>query len=125
MPLTNTGRNFIAGAIIDSGTPFDATNCRLGVGDSSTAFAAGQTDLQAASNKHRELVDSGPTLAGNVITMTATFEPGEANFAWEEFAVFNAASGGIMLTRKVESLGTKTSAEEWELTVELTIDIGS
>lgn len=127
MPLTNAGRNFIAAAIINSGPPthFDASNCYLGVGDSNTVFAASQTDLQAASNKFRELVDAAPGLATNVITLVSTFESGDANFAWKEFGIFNASSAGTMLTRKVQDFGTKTSAAEWELTVDLTVSVGA
>lgn len=127
MPLTNAGRDFIAAAITGNGSPnlINASTGYLGVGDSNTAFAVGQTDLQAASNKHREVLDGAPGVSGNVITLVSTFESADANFAWQEFGVFNNSSGGTMLTRKVESLGTKTSAAEWELTVTLTVAVGS
>ncbi len=39
-------------------TAFDNGNAYLGVGDSSTAAAATQTDLVAATNKHREAMDA-------------------------------------------------------------------
>jgi hypothetical protein len=45
----------------------------------------------------------------------------DANFAWQEWAVFNASSTGRMLNRKVESLGTKTSSAAWTLTVTITL----
>lgn len=127
MALTNAGRDFIAKAVINNSSPtfFDASNAYLGVGDSNTAYAASQTDLQAATNKARELVDSAPGLASNVVTFVATFETGDANFAWEEFGIFNASSSGTMLSRKVQSLGTKTSAAEWTLTVTATFGVGS
>jgi hypothetical protein len=127
MPLTTAGRNFIANAICNNASPvfYDASNAHLGVGDSNTAFNASQTNLQAVTNKHREPVDGAPGVSTNVITLVATFESADANFAWEEWGVFNHVSAGTMLTRKVESLGTKTSAAEWELTVALTVAIGS
>jgi len=119
--LTNAMRNHLAGLAIGTGTPFNAANAYLGVGDSTAAFAATQTDLQAATNKLRKGMDASyPQVASNVITMRATFGTSEANFAWQEWASFNAASGGVMQQRKVESLGTKTSAMAWTLTVTIT-----
>lgn len=126
MPLTNAGRDFIAAAITGDGPPdlIDATTGYLGVGDSSTVFAAAQTDLQAATNKQRVILDQAPGVAANIVTLVSTFGLSDANFDWNEFGVFNAASGGVMLSRKVDSLGTKTSAGEWELTVTLTLSVG-
>lgn len=128
MGLTNAGRNLIAQMIIDNGSPtlFTNANAHLGVGDSTTAFAAGQTDLQAATNKLRKAMEvSFPTLATNVITFESLFGTADANWAWEEWAVFNASSAGTMLCRKVENLGTKTSAASWRLNVDITVAIGS
>jgi len=123
MALTNAGRDLIAAAIIaDTYTSFANANANIGVGDSATAFAASQTDLQAASNKMRKVMDATyPLRATNVLTFRSTFATGDANWAWQEWAVFNAAAAGTMLNRKVESLGTKTSAQSWQITVDLTI----
>jgi hypothetical protein len=103
------------------GTAFNNANTYLGVGDSTTAAAIGQTDLQAATNKLRKAMDATfPSVATNVLTAKATFATGDANWAWQEWALFNASSGGTMLNRKVESLGTKASGS-WVLTVTVTI----
>ena len=104
------------------GTTFSNANAYLGVGDSSTAAAVGQTDLQAASNKLRKAMDATyPTVATDTITFKATFGTSDANWAWQEWATFNASSSGTMLNRKVASLGTKTSAGSWVLTVTITL----
>lgn len=124
MGLTTAMRNHLAGLAIGTGQAFNSANSWLGVGDSTTAFAAAQTDLQAATNKLRKATDASyPQVASNVITMRATFGTSEANFAWQEWASFNAASGGVMMQRKVESLGTKTSAMAWTLTVTITLAV--
>jgi hypothetical protein len=126
MPLVNLARDMICDAIIggSSYNRFNNANAHLGVGDSTTAFAASQTDLQASSNKHYEPMDASyPQRSANVITFRATFETGDANFAWQEWGVFNAVTPGEMLSRKVESLGTKTSAATWEFTATLTITL--
>lgn len=128
MALTDAGRNIIAALLVNSGPPtyFNNANAHLGAGDSSTAFASNQTDLQAASNKFRQAMEATyPTLATNVITFRSLFATGNANFAWQEWGVFNASSAGTMLSRKVESLGTKTSAQSWQLTVDVTVVIGT
>lgn len=108
-------------------TYFNNGNAYIGVGDSSTAAAATQTDLQAASNKLRKAMDSTyPTHTDGVISGAAsivfrsTFASGDANWVWNEWATFNGSSGGRMLQRKVESLGTKTTGS-WQLTLTFTL----
>jgi hypothetical protein len=122
MPITDAGRNFMVQSTLAAATtPFNNANSHIGVGDSTTAFAVGQTDLVAATNKLRKAMDSTyPSGAANVITFRSTFGTGDANFAWQEWAVFNASSAGTMLSRKVESLGTKTNTQTWQFTVTLT-----
>lgn len=123
MALTNAGRNHIATTLIgEAVTSFANANANIGVGDSTTAFDATHTDLQAASNKVRQAMEATyPTRATNVLTFRSLFATGSANFAWQEWAVFNASSAGTMLSRKVESLGTKTSAQSWQITATLTV----
>lgn len=119
MALVNLARDMAADAIIGGTTytKFNNANCYLGVGDSTTAFAATQTDLQAATNKLRKAMDASyPQRAANVVTYKATFATGDANFAWQEVGTFNAAAAGQMMSRNVTSLGTKTSAASWVLT---------
>jgi len=122
MPITDAGRNFmVASTTVAASTPFNNANSYIGVGDSTTAYAAGQTDLQASTNKLRKAMDATyPTTATNVVTFRSTFATTDANYAWQEWGVFNASSAGTMLSRKVESLGTKTSAQTWQFTVTLT-----
>lgn len=100
---------------------YSGTNTRLAVGDSTAAAAAGQTDLQAATNKYRQVVDSAPTISTNQITWVATFGTTVANFAWNEVGVVNAATGGQMWSRTVIALGTKSSSATWVLNWTLSI----
>ena len=122
MALTTAGRNFIAQAIInDTPTFFDNANAHIGVGDSTTDFSAAQTDLQAATNKLRKGMEVGyPTRSDNVLTFKASFGDAEANWVWNEWGVFNADTYGVMINRKVESLGTKAGGT-WNLTVTNTL----
>lgn len=85
----------------------------LGVGDSTTAAAAGQTDLQAATNKVRFAVSGVPSVSTNQCVWSGTAGTAVANFAWEEAGVFTLSAAGVMLNRLVTSFGTKTSAASW------------
>lgn len=103
------------------GTAYNNANAYLGVGDSSTAWATGQTDLQAASNKLRVGMKATYPQTGTKKQMfAADFTSGQANWTWNEWAIFNAAAAGTMLNRKVESLGTKTTGT-WTLTVDFSV----
>jgi hypothetical protein len=111
-------------------TYFSNARAALGVGDSTTAAAATQNDLQAASNKLRKAMEAtypqhtDGTASGNAsITYRSAFGSTDANFAWQEWGVFNSATAatGRMLNRKVESLGTKASGSTWTLTVTLSL----
>jgi hypothetical protein len=111
--------NLISGA---SSTHFDATNARLCVGDSSTAAAAGQADLQG-TNKLRKVVSGAPVVSGNQITFSAQFGTSEANYAWLEVGVGNDASGALWSRSAITSpgLGTKVSTAVWVLNWTLSI----
>lgn len=122
MPLVDAGRNHMVQATVGAAvTPFNNANAHIGVGDSTTAHAVGQTDLQAPTNKMRKAMDATyPSGAANVLTFRSTFATGDANWTWNEWGIFNAASGGTMLSRKVESLGAKTNTQTWQFTTTLT-----
>jgi hypothetical protein len=107
-------------------TYFNNAQAAIGVGDSTTAAAATQTNLVAATNKLRKAMDAtypqhtdATTSGAASIVFRSTFATSDANFAWQEWGIFNSTTDGTgrMLNRKVESLGTKTSASTWPLTL--------
>lgn len=107
---------------------FNNANAHIGVGNSTTAAADTQTDLQGASKTRKAMdatyplhTDSTGTAGSKSIVFRSTFATGDANYAWEEWGIFNASSAGRMLNRKVEALGTKTSAATWVLTITLSL----
>lgn len=125
MSLTNAGRDHLAGAAVGEGvTPFNNASAHIGVGSGTTAFAATQTALvtQAGTGGRKAMDATYPQRTNNVLTFRATFGTGDANVAWQEWGVFNAATGGTMLNRVVESLGTKPSSQTWQFTVTLTLN---
>lgn len=124
MALVNLARDMIGDALIGGSTYNKLTNANahIGVGDSSTAFNATHTDLQAATNKLRKAMDATyPQRTANVVTWKSTFATGDANWNWLERGIFNASAAAQMLSRKVIALGTKTSAASWVLTCTDTI----
>lgn len=126
MALTTAGRNAIAGLISGTGTAFSNAAAHIGVGDSSTAFSSGQTDLQASTNVFRKAMDATyPQVTLNSMVFRATFGPTEANFSWLEWGVFNASSAGTMLNRVAENNGTKVSGQTWIFTATIPVAIGT
>jgi hypothetical protein len=120
--LLNSGINAMWNGICGgSFTAFNNTYATIGVGDSNTAAAATQTDLQAATNKTYKGMDGGyPTYGSSQkATFKASFGASDANYTWNEWVVKNSSSG-ICLNRKVDSLGTKSSGT-WTLQVDLTL----
>jgi hypothetical protein len=115
-------------------TFFNNANAAIGVGDSSTAAAANQTDLQASTNKTRVGMSStypqhtdGVTSASNTITFQSSFPASggtAANYAWNEVAVFNSASAGVgrMLNRLAPGGGFGTKAGGvWSMSTAITL----
>ena len=107
----------------------NTTNAALGVGDSTTAATRTQTDLAAATNKLRKVATSvantdvaPPGVVGvqDRLTVVTSFATGEANWVWNEWALFNSPTAGRMINRRVAALGTKTTGT-WQLTI--TIDL--
>ena len=119
MPLTNAGRNMIGALLVGQATTaFTSTAAHIAVGNSSTAFASADTDMQG-SETARKAMDTGfPTRTLNSLVFRATFSAGEANLSggWEEWGVTNSAVGGTLLNRAVSALGEKTAAQTWQVT---------
>ena len=112
-------QNLLTGA---AATAFNNANSYLGVGDSSTAAAATQTGLQAATNKlYKAMEASYPAIAGQVTTWRSVFGSADANFAWNEFTVASGNSdASVNLNRKVSAQGTKASGQTWTLDLAIT-----
>ncbi|MDP9469578.1 MAG: hypothetical protein M3Q71_02785 [Chloroflexota bacterium] len=127
MALVDIGREALMSRLIGQTafTLFDATNAHVGVGNGTTAVAATDVDLSGAS-KARKAMDAGyPTRSGRAVTFRSTFGTADANFAWEEVGIHNAATGtaapAAMLNRFLSAQGTKTNTATWQLTVTVTL----
>lgn len=116
--LLDAGITALWNAAATGGTQFDAAHARIGVGNSTTAAAHGQTGLQGGSQAFASMNASYPSVSGQSITFQADFGTAAANFAWQECVVDN---GTTTLNRKVSSQGTKTSAETWRAVCTITL----
>lgn len=125
MPATTAFRDNVLTPAVVGGTytAFSNANAYIGVGISTAAFAATQTDLQGATKTRKAMDATYPTVAANVITFRSTFGTADANHAWQEFGVFNAATGGTMMNRTVADNGTKAATETKVFTVQITMGI--
>lgn len=124
MPLTNAFRDYLAAKLVGGAAAlFDNSNAYIGVGNSATAFANTQTDLLGASKLRKGMDATYPTSSAGAMTFRSTFATGDANFAWAEWGVFNASSGGTMMNRLVEANGTKANTETKQFTAVITLAV--
>lgn len=112
--------NLVKGGSVNS---FDNANTLMGVGDDSTAPAAGQTDLLAAVNKTYKAMEAGypDTPSSGAMKFRSIFGTADANFDWNEFVIKQNVSG-ICINRATSAYwGVKTSGETWTITATLSI----
>lgn len=112
-----------------AGNPWSNANAFLGVGDSATAEAATQTELQAATNRFYKAMNATyPIRASQTVSFQSDFTSAEANWVWAEWSVTAGATvasgagwttGTKNLNRKVAALGTKSTGT-WTLTGQVT-----
>ena len=108
---------------------FSNANAYIGVGSVTTSAVNTQTRLQDASaaygtmdSTYPQHTDGTTAATAGTITYRATFGTALANFSWQEWGVSNGtATASRFLNRKVEDLGSKTSAASWVFTVNLSL----
>lgn len=122
--LLNEGIQALLDLLCGLGSPttYSNANAQLGVGDSSTAESATQTDLQASTNKTWKAMESGyPSRSNQTVTFRSVFGSSDANYSWQEFSVRNGATADKNLNRKVSAQGTKASGQTWTLDLSITV----
>ncbi|MEA1957607.1 MAG: hypothetical protein U9N01_04550 [Euryarchaeota archaeon] len=123
--LLNSGINeiwdLVTGVVSGASHIFDNTHAQIGVGDSSAAANATQTDLQAAVNKtYKGMEATFPTSTTQKATFKSSFGSSEANYEWNEWVVKQSTSTKC-INRKVDAMGTKASGSTWTLEVTITL----
>jgi len=118
--LLNTGIDEMWDLIVgDSSNHFNNASAQIGVGNSSTAANASQTDLLGASKTYKGMETGYPTSTSQKATFKASFGESDANYTWNEWVVKQSSSAKC-LNRKVDALGTK-SGGTWTLEVSITL----
>jgi hypothetical protein len=114
--VVNSGLAFITSRMADTSS---AVMSHMALGSSTTAAAAGQTDLLSILGS-REALDSTSDSA-NVITYVASFEAGDATGAVTEAGIFNALTAGTMLCRTVFDVVNKAADDTLAITWTITL----
>lgn len=120
--FTELARDVISDALIGGTTyeRYNNANAYLGVGNGDDAFDETDTDLQGGSTVRLPMLATYPQRTDNVLTFEAEADGSTANFAWDEWGVFNHSSTGQMLCRFVQDLGTKGAGTTWRITATVT-----
>ena len=121
--LTTAGVNRMLSLLTgQGGTALSNANAHLGVGNGTGTATAGDTDLSGASKTRKAMrTGSFPSVpAAAAVQFSSDFLTGEANYAWNEWGIFDASTAGMMFNHKYETLGTKSSGT-WTLTVTISI----
>ena len=96
---------------------------QIGVGESTTAAAAGQTDLQATGNKlWKTIASSERVYVRPTLFLSADFGYSEANFTWNEIGIRDNQGSPILWARQVDSsplvkTSSKRAIVEWQLSL--------
>jgi hypothetical protein len=117
--VVNSGLAYIASRMVGTSK---STMSHMALGSSTTAAAAGQSDLVSVLGS-REALDS-TTISGSNnerVVYVSSFEAGDATGAVTEAGIFNAASSGDMLCRTVFSVVNKAADDTMSVTWTITL----
>ena len=96
---------------------------QIGVGDSTTTAAAGQTDLQASSNKlWQTIVSTDRVFINNTLYISADFGYTQGNWTWNELGLRDNQGSPMMWARQTDSsplvkTNQKRAIVEWQLSL--------
>ena len=93
----------------------------IGVGDSTTAAAVGQTDLQGTA-VWKTIVTADRVFITPTLYLSVDFGYSEANFTWNELGIRDSQGTPILWARQIDASPlTKTSSKraivEWQLSM--------
>lgn len=121
--VTTTGKGLLLDRLFALGTPPGALTA-MGVGNSATAAAVGDTQLGGATpSPDLRLFDALPTRASLVVTAIRTYATAEGNMNWQEIALFNGTTNGTsVMFNRIAPIGAfnKTSAVSIQATITIT-----
>lgn len=122
--VTTAGKGLLLDRLFNMpATPAGALTA-MGVGNSATAAAVGDTQLLGATPvPDLRLYDALPTRSGLVATAIRTYATAEGNMNWQELGLFNGVTNGTStLFNRISPIGpfNKTSAVSIVVTVTIT-----
>ena len=121
MPLLRTGRNRIVGLLIATETCTYA-DAKATIWVASTTAAHDPASTWPAGSAIAATQESGYPVAGaasNIFVHRSVYSTAQANFQWEAFWLHTATASGAGATLNHAPnlvLGTKTSAQSWQIT---------
>ena len=95
----------------------------IGVGDSTTAAAVGQTDLQASSNVlWKTIVTADRVFLTPTLYLSVEFGYSEANFTWNEMGLRDSQGTPVLWARQIDAsplvkTSSKRAIVEWQLSM--------
>jgi hypothetical protein len=99
-------------------TVLDANTLTLNGSTGNGAYTSGGT-IATGNRVRRPMVGGFPSRTTFTLNFQGSFGATEANFAWAEWALFCAAPTNLMVSRRVQALGTKVNPNVWSLTAHL------
>lgn len=124
MPLLRVGRDRIAGLIVGNETCHWGTSGVTIFVSSSTAPHAAATTWLPGSPIGATGESGYPTVASNIFQHRGVFSTEYANFQWEAWLINTATASGAgvgLNWAAQQALGTKTSAQSWQITTCVTL----
>jgi len=123
MGISTDGKALVLERLFGIGSEGPLTH--MGVGTDSTAYAVGQTQLNpsVSGSVFLKAYDALPIRTSLTVAAITTFATGEANFNWQEIALFNGGTNGTdEMFNRIAPIGpfNKTSAVSIVATVEIT-----
>ena len=117
--VVNAGLAYIASRMVGTAK---AVMSHMALGSSSTAEAAGQTDLLSILGS-REALDSTTIIGSNAekVQYVSSFEAGDGTGAVKEAGIFNNATGGDMLSRTTFDVVNKAADDSMTVTWTITL----
>lgn len=109
--VVDSGLSHIADQL--SSTPDESAMSHIAIGSGTASVSASDTSL--GSEEHRNSLTT-QSHSADVVTYEASFAAGEGTAAITEYGIFNAASGGVMLARVVDSVVNKGSNDTLDVT---------
>ena len=95
----------------------------IGVGDSTTAAAVGQTDLQASSNVlWKTIVTADRVFLTPTLYLSVEFGYSETNFTWNEMGLRDSQGTPVLWARQIDAsplvkTSSKRAIVEWQLSM--------